>query len=92
MPTNSVTIVNNTGREIRHVYFSPTNEENWGSDQLNNFVIAAGGTREVNSSCSAGDIKVIAENQDGCFFYQVVSCGSNVSWTIASDASADCGN
>ena len=87
-----ITIVNNSSRDIRHVYFSPTNQDNWGPDQLNNSVIGAGATASVDSSCTGADVKVIAEDQDGCFLYKVVTCGQSTTWTITNDASRDCGS
>ena len=74
-PTTAITIVNNSGREIRHVYLSPPDQNNWGPDQLVNSVISAnGGSFTINNvSCSGSTIKVIAEDQEGCFIYQVVS-------------------
>lgn len=92
-PSTSVTIVNNTGMEIRHLYLSSTSEENWGADQLDPTVISVGGTYNLSDvGCSASDIKVIAEDQDGCFFYKVVSCGESTTWTITSSSARDCGN
>jgi len=35
---------------------------------------------------------VIAEDHDGCFYYQVVSCSENAGWTISASDSPDCGN
>ena len=92
--TAAITIVNNSSREIRHVYLSAPDQNNWGSDQLGNSVIAAnGGSFTVgNVSCSGPSIKVIAEDHDGCFFYQVVSCSENATWTISASDSPDCGN
>ena len=92
-PGMALTIVNNTSHDIRHVYLSPSNQDNWGGDQLNNSSIVAGGTHTINNvACNSGDIKVIAEDENGCFYYQIVQCGETASWTIASDAVADCGN
>src|SRR5215211_6148699 len=84
---NSITIVNNSGREIRHLYLSTPDQNNWGSDQLVNSVISPnGGSFTIgNVSCGGSSIKVIAEDQDGCFIYQVVTCSENVTWTIASN-------
>ena len=92
--TTSITIVNNSGREIRHVYLSAPDQNNWGSDQLVNSVIAPnGGSFTIgNVSCSGSSIKVIAEDHDGCFSYQVVSCSEGVTWTITNDTTRDCGN
>lgn len=90
-PSTAITIVNNSNREIRSVYLSP-DQTNWGPDQLGSSVIAAGGgSVTINAECS-GSIKVIAEDHEGCFFYTVVSCSGNQTWTIANDAAPDCGN
>jgi len=92
-PTTAITIVNNSSREIRHVYLSPPDQNSWGSDQLVNSVISPnGGSATINVSCSGSSIKVIAEDQDGCFLYQVVTCSESVSWTITSGTTRDCGN
>ena len=94
VPSSSITIVNNSGREIRHVYLSAPDQNNWGSDQLVNSVIAPNGGSVTLSdvSCGGASIKVIAEDQEGCFSYQVVSCSESVTWTITNDSARDCGN
>ncbi len=92
-PTTSVTITNNSSRQISHIYLSPTNQESWGADQLEPSTISAeGGTFTLGVSCSAADIKVIAEDVDGCFLSQVVTCGQGTTWTIANDSGRNCGN
>ncbi|HJY30559.1 MAG TPA: hypothetical protein VJ306_21175 [Pyrinomonadaceae bacterium] len=92
--TTSITIVNNSGREIHHVYLSAPDQNNWGSDQLSNSVIAPnGGSFTIsNASCGGSGVKVIAEDQDGCFSYQVVSCSESATWTITNNTARDCGN
>ena len=90
-PTTTVTIVNNTNTEIRHVYLSAS-DNNWGPDQLNNSVIAIGGSHALNLSCEGASIKVIAEDEGGCFYYEVVSCSENATWTINNNSARDCGN
>ena len=93
VPSNSITIVNNSSREIRHVFLSPPDQNNWGPDQLGSSVVSAnGGSVTINASCSGATVKVIAEDQDGCFIYKVVSCSENVTWTITNSDSRDCGN
>ena len=92
-PATAITIANNSSREIRRVYFSPTNQDNWGPDQLNNLTIPPGGSLTLGEvSCSGTDLKVIAEDQNGCFLYHVVLCNENATWTISNDAVPDCGN
>jgi len=92
--TAAITIVNNSSREIRHVYLSPPDSNNWGSDQLGSSVIAPNGGSVTlsNVSCGGSGIKVIAEDHDGCFSYAVVSCSDNANWTITSSTTRDCGN
>ena len=92
--TTAITIVNNSSREIRHVYLSAPDQNNWGSDQLVNSVIAPnGGSFTISdASCGGASVKVIAEDQEGCFSYQVVSCSENSSWTITNSTARDCGN
>jgi len=91
--TTSITIVNNSGREIRHVYLSAPDQNNWGSDQLVNSVISPnGGSFTIGNVSCSGTIKVIAEDQEGCFSYQVVSCSEGSTWTITNDTARDCGN
>lgn len=92
--TTNMTVVNNSSRQIRHVYLSPTNQDNWGADQLGGSMIGSGGGSFTISdvACSQTAIKVIAEDENGCFLYQNVSCGQNSTWTITNDATPDCGN
>ena len=44
-------------------------------------------------TCSSNEIKVVAEDGEGCFVYGVISCAqATTSWTITNDAPRDCGN
>ncbi len=89
----SITIANNSSREIRHLYLAPATGDNWGPDQLSGAIPAGGGSFTLGDlSCSGSGVKVIAEDQNGCFLYQVVSCNESVTWTITNDAVPDCGN
>jgi hypothetical protein len=92
--TSSITIVNNSGREIRHVYLSAPDSNNWGSDQLvNSSIPPNGGSFTIsNVSCGGSTIKVVAEDHDGCFSYEIVSCSDNATWTITSSTTRDCGD
>ena len=91
-PVTGVTIVNNSSREIRHVYLSPADQNNWGSDQLGSSVIAAGGgSVTLSVTCDAASIKVITEDHQGCFLYKVVACSQATTWTITNSDTPDCG-
>ena len=93
-PTSAITIVNNSSHEVRHVFLSAPDQNNWSADQLGSSVIPAnGGSATIsNVSCNGPSIRVIAEDEDGCFVYQVVTCSDSVTWTITNDAARDCGN
>jgi hypothetical protein len=91
VPSTAITIVNNSSHEIRHVYLSPPDTNNWGPDQLSNSVIAPNGGSFTISGDNCGSIKVIAEDNEGCFMYQVVQCSENVTWTISANTTRDCG-
>lgn len=86
-------VVNNSGLEIRHLYLSPTDRKDWSADQLGGSVIRPGESFTLdNVSCAQSEIKLIAEDQNGCFLSQVVSCADGAGWTIPAGATPDCGN
>ena len=90
--TVALTVVNNSSREIRHLYLSPANNDNWGSDQLNGSAIGAGATRNLNITWESSTVKLVAEDQDGCFMSTTVSTTSAIEWTITAETARDCGN
>lgn len=90
-PSTSVNIVNNSSGAIRHVYLSHVNADDWGSDQLGAAIQSGQSTTLSNLTCDSQQIKVIGENQDGCFVSVVIDCGTNATWTITNATDADCG-
>lgn len=90
--TASITIVNNSSHEIRHVYISHVNSDDWSTDQLGSSAIQPGQSYALqNVACDQGQVKVIGEDKDGCFLSGVVSCTSDSTWTITNSTPADCG-
>jgi len=88
----SVNIVNNSSRELRNVYLSHVDSDDWGGNQLGNSTIPAGQSFNLNiSSWDQQQVKVIGEDQDGCFVSTVVTCGNSATWTISNDTATDCG-
>jgi hypothetical protein len=90
----SVSIVNNSSKEIRNVYLSHVNLDDWSGDQLSNgATIGAGQSYNLSDvACDSQQVKVIAEDSDGCFLSTVVSCGDSATWTITNDTARDCGS
>jgi hypothetical protein len=90
--STSVSVVNNSSREIRNVYLSHVNADDWTGNQLGESVIAAGQSYNLtNVACDQQQVKVIGEDQDGCFISTVVNCGDNATWTVNNDTARDCG-
>jgi hypothetical protein len=91
-PSTSVNIVNNSNRQIGQVYLAPVGSDDWSGNQLGESVIAAGQSYNLtNVACDQQQVRVIGEDQDGCFVSTVVSCGGNATWTITNDTARDCG-
>lgn len=90
--TASVRIVNNSSRTIRNVYFSHVSADDWGNNQLGESSIGAGQSYTIsNVSWDESQVKLIAEDQDGCFLSGVVAVEANSTWTITNETAADCG-
>jgi hypothetical protein len=91
--TTSVNIVNNSSREIRNVYLSHINTDDWSGNQLSDgTVIAPGQSYNLNNvACDQQQVKVIGEDQDGCFVSTVVNCNESATWTVTNDSARDCG-
>lgn len=90
--STSVNIVNNSGREMRNLYSSHVDADDWSADLLGDATIGAGQTYNLgNFACDGQEMKIIAEDQDGCFISTVVACGSSSTWTITNDTARDCG-
>jgi hypothetical protein len=90
---SSITVTNNSNRQITHIYFSSVDQDDWGPDQLNNATLGNGQSVTLsNAPCDGSEIKVIGEDSDGCFVSAVVSCSGNAAWTITDSTPADCGS
>jgi len=91
--TTSVNIVNNSNKEIRNVYLSHVNADDWSGNQLGDATIPPGQSFTLNNvACDQQQIKVIGEDQDGCFLSTVVNCGDSATWTITNATARNCGN
>ena len=91
----SINVVNNSNRIIRHLYLVQTEQSAWGPDLMNQDAsLTTGQTFTITDvSCATNEIKVIAEDPQGCFMYGTVSCAeASNTWTITNDTPLDCGN
>ena len=89
--TISVTITNHSNREIRHVYVAAGDPNNWGPDQLHGSIPAGGSATLSNIGCDATSVRVIAEDNNGCFVYYNAACDANQTWVITDATAPDCG-
>ena len=88
----SITVTNSSQRAIMHLYLAPPGDpNNWGPDQLNGSTIPTGGSHVLNDACGAGGVRVIAEDQNGCFVYYNASCDANQTWEVTDNVAPDCG-
>jgi len=90
-----IAVTNNATRDIRHLYLTPVDRDAWGPDLMSEgTLLRTGQTFTISDvTCAANEIKVVAEDGDGCFVYGVVSCAqATTSWTITNEAPRDCGN
>ena len=90
--STSVNITNQSSRPILHVYVSHVGADDWGVNQLGDSTIATGQSFDLTiNSWDQQQLKVIAEDQDGCFMSTVVTSGDSGHWTINNDTTRDCG-
>lgn len=89
--STSVNIINNSGREIRNVYTSHVDADDWSADVLTQPLASGQSANVGNIACDGQSLKVIAEDEDGCFLSTVISCGQASTWTVDSDTTKDCG-
>jgi hypothetical protein len=89
--TTAITIENNSSWQIQHLYLSPANDDNWSADQLSG-PISAGQTVTLNITWNQSVVKLVSEDQDGCFLYNTIDATVDGLWTITNDATRNCGN
>ena len=60
-------IKNDTLWDIHYLYMSPSDQTEWGPDQLEDDILESGGTLTLNGvTCDTWDIKIVDEDQDEC--------------------------
>jgi hypothetical protein len=89
-----ISVTNSSSREIHHLYLSPTDQNKWGPDLLDGTVVKNGESFTIaDAACTGNEIKIIAEDQQGCFVYGVISCAqATTAWTMTNEMPVDCGN
>jgi len=94
-PMMTIAVTNDSSRDLYHLYLSPVDRDAWGPDLLaEGTVVKPGQTFTLTDvSCAGNEIKVVAEDKQGCFVYGIVGCAeASSSWTITDATPPDCGN
>lgn len=94
-PMMTIAVINNSSRDIYHLYLSPVDHDAWGPDLVpEGTIVKPGQSFNINDvSCRGNEIKVIAEDRQGCFVYGVLGCAeASTGWTITDATPPDCGN
>jgi hypothetical protein len=90
-PALSLSVVNNSQKEIRHLFLASAGTDNWGDDQISE-PISTGTSRNINASWNESTVKIVAEDEDGCFLTTTLEVAGNPNWTITSSTTRNCGN
>jgi len=94
-PMMTIAVTNSSSRDILHLYLSPADHDAWGPDLISEgTIVRPGQTFNINDvACGANEIKVIAEDRQGCFVYGIVGCAqASAGWAITDAMPPDCGN
>ena len=94
-PLMTIAVANNSSRDILHLYLSPVDRDAWGPDLFSEgTILRVGETFTISeAACTGNEIKVIAEDRQGCFVYGLISCAqASAGWTITDATPPDCGN
>lgn len=87
----SVKIVNKSQWAIHHLYLSPTDETEWGPDQLRDATVDSGEAFTLTDiACSDYDVKLVDEDGDECVIEDVDLCGGKEVWQVTSAALLAC--
>lgn len=77
--TVTVTLDNESDFAIHHFFLSPTEQEEWGIDQLRQHVIEPGESFNLNSiPCNEYDARLVDEDGDDCILMEVEVCDEEV--------------
>lgn len=80
---SKVVVKNLSHWAIHQMYFSPTEQREWGDDQLGNHTIETGGSFTLTGvPCDSYDVRVVDEDGDECVVEDVALCADKEKWVI----------
>ncbi|MGB0132875.1 hypothetical protein [Dokdonella sp.] len=81
---SKVIVVNQSRWAIHELYFSPTEEAEWGEDQLDDETIGTGEQFTLTGiPCDEWDVRVVDEDGDECVIESVGLCADTDKWVIS---------
>ena len=87
----TVEILNKSDWDLHQLFLSPTDEDEWGPDQLGEHVLESGGSFELEGiPCDSYDIKLVDEDGDECVVPGVDICRHDQGWVIDNDDLLSC--
>lgn len=87
----TVKIINQSKWELHHIYLSPSGDDHWGPDQLEDQILAKGDSLTLtNIDCNQYDVKVVDEDGDECVIEEADLCGNNAFWKITDKELLSC--
>jgi hypothetical protein len=88
---SKIVIKNKSHWAIHEMYFSPTDEREWGEDQLGKHTINTGDTFTLSGiPCRAYDVRLVDEDGDECVVEDVGICASSNTWVINDEDLVGC--
>ena len=89
-PAITVSVVNNSQKDVSHLYLASAGSDNWTDDRLSG-AISAGASQNVSVTWGESTVRLIAEDEDGCFLSTTIDNSGSPSWTITNSTTRDCG-
>jgi hypothetical protein len=79
----SVKVINQSKWEIHHIYLSPSGDDDWGPDQLEDEILKKGDSLTLTDiACDTYDVKVVDEDGDECVIEEADLCKDHSYWKI----------
>lgn len=83
---STVQIVNRSSWDIHQLFLSPSDDDEWGPDQLGEEIIESGGSFTLRAiPCDEYDVRLVDEDGDECVVGAVPLCADNDKWVIKND-------
>jgi hypothetical protein len=83
-PKATITVQNKSAHDIHHLYLTPSDHDDWGTDQLGDHVIDArkGSFKITGIPCGTYDVRLVDQEGDECVVEEVDICAAKETWTI----------